>query len=204
VESIKINLATFEYQDKRLVYPVMLISALVVLLISFFSIKIGINTRSEIKEYEKTINLQEQNVLKRQQIKKESIRRLKDGEITSLKKDINFINELIEMDAYPYDRLLDALEACMPQGIVLSALNMSKDLTKVTLEGDSDSMEKISIFINNLNDSKILKNNNLLNLTVSREGSKEEGSSSMDNGISFEIESSIDNKQIWGKKPDDR
>jgi Tfp pilus assembly protein PilN len=200
LEPIKINLATFEYQDKRLAYPVMLMTALIILLISILSIRTGINTQGEINEYEKTIESQEQNAIKRQQIKKETTRRLKDTEIESLKKDIGFINGLIKMDAYPYDRMLDTLELCLPRGIVLSDLKMSKDLNMVTLQGKSDSMEKITDFINSLNDSKIFKNNNLLNLSVSREANSEEDSSAMDDGVTFEMECSIDKNQIWVKK----
>jgi Tfp pilus assembly protein PilN len=200
LEPIKINLATFEYQDKRLAYPVMLITALIVLLVSILSIRTGMNTQGEINEYEKTIDSQEQSVIKRQQIKKENVRRLKDGEVESLKKDIDFINGLIKMDAYPYDRLLDSLEVCMPQGVVLSDLKMSKDLDMVTLKGEVDSMDNITVFLNNLNDSKIFKNNNLLNLSVSREDNRGEDSSSMDDAITFEMECSIDKNQIWERK----
>ena len=200
MEPIKINLATFEYQDKRLSYPAMLATALVVLFFSFLSIRTGINSQGEINEYEKIIASQEQSAIKKQQIKKENTRRLKDGEIESLKKDIDFINGLIKMDAYPYDRLLDSLEACMPKGIVLSELKMSKDLNMMTLTGKVDSMDKITVFITNLTDSKNFKNNNLLNLSVVQQNNQQEDSSSMDNGITFEIESSIDKNQIWARK----
>jgi len=197
LEPIKINLATFEYQDKRLSYPVMLITALIVLLVSFFSIKTGINTQGEIKENENKIAEQEQNIIKRQRIKKENIKTLKDSEIESLKKDIDFINGLITMDAYPYDRLLDSLELSVPQGIVLSSFKMSKDLNKAVLNGKADSMDGISILLNRLNDSKIYKNNNLLNLSVAQENNTHEEAISFDNGITFEIESTIDKDQVW-------
>ena len=197
MEPIKINLATFEYQDKRLSYPVMLITALIVLLVSFFSIKTGINTQGEIKENENKIAEQEQNIIKRQRIKKENIKTLKDSEIESLKKDIDFINGLITMDAYPYDRLLDSLELSVPQGIVLSSFKMSKDLNKAVLNGKADSMDGISILLNRLNDSKIYKNNNLLNLSVAQENNTHEEAISFDNGITFEIESTIDKDQVW-------
>ncbi len=178
----------------------MLITALIVLLISFLSIRTGINSQGEINEYKKRIVSQEQDSIKRQQIKKETTRRLKDTEIESLKKDIAFINSLIKMDAYPYDRILDTLELCIPGGIVLSDIKMSKDMNMVTLQGKADSMDKITVFINSLNDSKIFKNNNLLTLSVSREGSSQDDSSSADNGITFEMECSIDKNQIWERK----
>jgi Tfp pilus assembly protein PilN len=198
LEIIKINLATFEYQDKCLSYPVMLIVAAVVLIISGLSLSTGFNAQTEIKDYERRIAEREQGVLKRQQIKK--IPRLKDGDIESLKKDINLINGLINLDAYPYDRLLGSLELCVPSGIVLSSFEMSKDFSKATLKGNAASMNDITVFLNNLNNSNIYKTNNLINLSVSQADETKEESAFMGSGITFDIESSIARDRIWEKE----
>jgi Tfp pilus assembly protein PilN len=197
LETIKINLATFKYQDKRISYPLMLFAAIIVLIISSLSIRTGINAQSEIKEYEKKTVEREQDVLKRQEIKKDKSAGLKDSEIVSLKKDIDFINGLINMDAFPYDRLLDSLELCVPSGIVILSFEMSKDFNKVTFEGRADSMNDITVFLNNLNKSRIYKNNNLLNLSVSQENNTQEESIPAGNGITFELESLIAMDQLW-------
>lgn len=196
MEPIKLNLATFEYQDKRILYPIMLLATLAVLVISSLSITIGMNTQSEIKEYENKILERKQQVVKRQQIKKENFLRMNDTEIEALKKDVDFINGLITLDAYPYDRLLDSLELCIPQRVALINLQMSKDLDKVTLEGKADSMNDVNIFLNKLNDSKIYKNNNLLNLAMLQENPTQEETKSMDVGIRFEIICSISKDQL--------
>jgi len=197
LEPIKINLATFEYQDKRLSYSVMLVTALIVLTLSIISIRSGINAQSEINEYENKVASKAQNNIKRQQIKKETVKRLNDKEIESLKKDIDFINGLIMMDAYPYDRLLDALESCAPQGVALLNFSLSKDQNTASLKGKAGSMDEITVFLNKLNSSKIYKNSSLLNLTVSREDILQEEMEYPDNGITFEIECSIDSDQVW-------
>lgn len=199
MEPIKINLATFEYQDKRLSYPVMLLTAAIVLILSVFAIRSGLNNQIEIKEYEKKIAEQDQNIVTRQRINMENIVRLKDSEIESLKKEIDFINGLIDKDAYPYDRLLDSLELCVPEGIVLSSFRLSNDLNKVVLEGKADSMNEIAVFFNKLSDSKIYNNNSLLSLSIAQENIIQEESISMDNGIGFEIECLIDKDQVWIK-----
>lgn len=199
MEPIKINLATFEYQDKRLSYPVMLLTAAIVLILSVFAIRSGLNNQIEIKEYEKKIAEQDQNIVTRQRINMENIVRLKDSEIESLKKEIDFINGLIDKDAYPYDRLLDSLELCVPEGIGLSSFRLSNDLNKVVLEGKADSMNEIAVFFNKLSDSKIYNNNSLLSLSIAQENIIQEESISMDNGIGFEIECLIDKDQVWIK-----
>lgn len=195
METIKINLATFEYQDKRLSYPVILVVSVIVLMISSLSIKAGLNRQAEIKEYEKIISEREQSTLKKQQIEKTP--RLKDTEIESVKNDASFISGIINQHAYPYDRLFDALEASAPNGVVISSFGMSKDFNKVILDGKADSMNNITLFLNNLNVSKIYKNSNLLSLSVSRENNAEEKSVSVGNGITFEVESLIAKDQIW-------
>jgi Tfp pilus assembly protein PilN len=195
LETIKINLATFEYQDKRLSYPVILGVVAIVLMISSLSIKAGLSRQAQIKEYEKIIYDREQNALKKQQIEK--IPSLKAAEIESIKNDANFINGIINQHAYPYNRLLDALEASVPKGIVIASFGMSKDFNKLTLNGRADSMNNITLFLNNLNDSKIYKSGNLLSLSVSQENNTEETPKSAGDGITFEIESSIANDQIW-------
>lgn len=200
MEPIKINLATFEYQDKRLSYTVMLLTALIVLIVSIFSIRSAANTQTEIKEYEKKIAEQEQNIIKRQKIRKENIKKLNDAEIKSLKKDIDFVNGLINKDAYPYDRLLDSFELCIPQGIVLSSFKMSKDLDEVVVEGKADSMNEITVFLNKLNESKSYKKNNLLNLSISQKNNAQDEPISVDDGIKFEIECVIDGDKIWIEK----
>jgi Tfp pilus assembly protein PilN len=197
LEPIKINLATFEYQDKRLSYTVMLLTALIVLIVSIFSIRSAANTQTEIKEYEKKIAEQEQNIIKRQKIRKENIKKLNDAEIKSLKKNIDFVNGLINKDAYPYDRLLDLFELCVPQGIVLSSFKMSKDLDEVVVEGKADSMNEITVFLNKLNESKSYKKNNLLNLSIAQKNNAHDEPISVDDGIKFEIESVIDGDKIW-------
>jgi Tfp pilus assembly protein PilN len=195
LETIKINLATFEYQDKRLSYPVILVVSVIVLMVSSLSIKAGLNRQAEIKEYEKIISEREQSTLKKQQIEKTP--RLKDAEIESVKNDANFISGIINQHAYPYDRLLDALEASAPNGVVISSFGMSKDFNKVILDGKADSMNNITLFLNNLNVSKIYKNSNLLSLSISRENNAEERSVSVGNGITFEVESVVAKDKIW-------
>jgi Tfp pilus assembly protein PilN len=195
VETIKINLATFEYQDRRISYPVMLVVAAIILMISSLSIKGGLDRQTRIKEYEKKIYDREQNVLKRQQIEK--VPSLKVAEIESIKNEANFINGVINQHAYPYDRLLDALEVSVPEGIVLSSFGMSKDLNKLILNGRAESMNNITLFLNNLNNSNIYKSSNLLSLSVSRENNSEEAPKPDGNGITFEVESAIARDQIW-------
>jgi Tfp pilus assembly protein PilN len=195
LDAIKINLASFEYQDKRLSYTVMLVIAAIVLIISGLSIRAGLNAQADIKEFERNVTEQEQTMLKRQQIKQ--VPRLKDGEIESIKNNVNFINGIIYQHAYPYDRLLDSLEVSVPKGVVLSTFGMSKDFTKVMLNGKADTMNMITQFVNNLNNSAIYKNSNILNLSVSQENNSQKESASMGPGITFEVESAIVKDRMW-------
>lgn len=172
----------------------MLLIALIVLIMSGLSIRTGLNGQAQIKEYERSINEREQGLLKKQQIKQSPA--LTDKEIASIKDEVNFINGIINQHVYPYDRLFDPLETCVPQGVVLSGFGMSKDFNRVILNGRADSMNDITLFLKNLNDSTIYKNSTLMNLSVSPEGKTPEEPAS-NAGITFEIESVIAKGQVW-------
>jgi Tfp pilus assembly protein PilN len=172
----------------------MLLIAIIVLVISSLSIRAGLNGQTQIKEYEKSINEREQGVLKRQQIKQSPT--LKDNEIESIKNEANFINGIINQHVYPYDRFFDSLENSIPKGVVLSSFEMTKDFNRTILNGAADSMNDITLFLNNLNNSTIYKNSTLINLSVSPEGQTPETPASK-TGITFEIESVIVKDEVW-------
>jgi hypothetical protein len=193
LETIKINLATFEYQDKRITYPILILAILIIFALSGLSFYVGSRNRTEIKEYEKKIEQLENTSLIKQKISDNKYYELTSGEIDTLKEDVNFVNQLIDMDTFPWGKLLDSLERLVPSGITLSNFNISEDLNKVGLQGMARSIKDIGVFIEQLNGSKVYGNNELISLTVSEENSDQvDTAGKLD--ILFEIESYIDNR----------
>ena len=193
METIKVNLATFEYQNKRFAYPFLIGALLLVLILSAYSIHRGIINHSEINEYEKRITQLEDRSLTGQKSNSTKRPELTSRDIESIKENAEFINRLIDMDTFPWDKLLDSLELMVPSDITLSSFSMSDDLDKVHLQGIARSIDDIGKFINKLNESDIYRDNTLISLSVSEEDTAT-GASGGKLDILFEMESKIGEK----------
>ena len=200
LETIKVNLATFEYQDKRFSYPILIAIALIVLVLSFIFAQMSMNNQAEIREYEIRIQRLEQEFVLKKRMKEEKSDHLKAKEIESIKKGIDFINKLIISDIFPWDRLLDSLETSMPSGITLLKFDMTKDQKKMILQCKAKSINEISTFLSQLNDSKIFRNNILKNLSVEQKNSSEENIQGKEFVVKFEIESRIARDALLSSK----
>ena len=197
VESININLATFEYQDKKITYPILIGAALIILIISGLSIRLCLEQQRDINEYEKKITSLGIENIQRKSNHNPMYQKLGFEETETIKKELDLINELIIKDIFPWDKLMSELERKMPAGIRLLNLTMSDDLNELKLQCEASSMRDISAFIKQLNSSMIYQNNNLLNISVVQENllqATRKGNSLI---IKFEIESSVAKDQLF-------
>jgi len=197
MEKMNINLATFEYDDKRISYPLLMGAVLIILIISGLSVHFFLNNQMDIKDYEKNIaRLGQENIILGSN--NTSIYQKMDSlEIETIHKEIDLINELIIKDIFPWDKLISNLERNMPTGIKLLDLTMSDDLSKLKLQCKAVSVRDISSFLTQLNSSKIYRNNNLLNLSVAQENVLQESQKGENLVIKFEIESSVVKDQLF-------
>ncbi|MFW9906039.1 MAG: PilN domain-containing protein [Candidatus Thorarchaeota archaeon] len=197
MEKININLAIFEYDDKRISYPLLMGAALIILIISGLSVHLFLNNQIDIKEYEKNIvRLGQENITLKSN-NTPIYQKLDSVEIETIHKEIDLINELIIKDIFPWDKLISNLERDMPAGIKLLDLTMSDDLSKLKLQCKAVSVRDISSFLTQLNSSKIYRNNNLLNLSVAQENVLQESQKGENLVITFEIESSVVKDQLF-------
>ena len=196
MEAIHVNLATFEYQDKRFAYPMLLGAAIILLLMSWLTVKLSYHYQNTIFEYETRIQHLEQKEVKRQKIKEESKQKLAEGEAASIQKDIDFVNDLIIKDIFPWGRLLNTLEVKMPNGVILENFTTSKDFTKVQLKGSAELMKNIGLFLTNLDEALIYRDNRLINLSIDQEDIPQDDMDNTSMPIKYEIESTIDLEQL--------
>ena len=199
MEPIKINLATFEYQDKRIAYPILISAILMIFALSGLSFYLGSRNRAEIEEYEKKIEQLEYRSIKKQNTDDNKFYKLNSEEIETIKNNVDFVNQLIDMDTFPWGKLLDSLERVVPSGITLSTFQMSDDMNKVELQGIARSIKDIGVFLEQLDGSKIYGINELISLSVSEENPSQ-GNTGGKLDILFEIESYIDKDHIIGER----
>ncbi|MBC2693963.1 MAG: PilN domain-containing protein [Desulfobacteraceae bacterium] len=191
MKPIKINMATLEYHDTRIVYSVVLGAIIFLAAITGYNINMEVQYQKEISEYEEKIGKLEQNQSQRKFLHKE----LKEEEIKQIKTDALFVNKLIAIDIFPWDRLLETLENNIPEDIILMNLSMSDIYEsgiydKLLLKGYTDSIEKIALFLKNLEESSIFQKCMILKLSVEK-GNLEEISKKKSCNIYFEIEISL-------------
>jgi Tfp pilus assembly protein PilN len=196
---LKINLATFEYHDKRIIYTVLVCVAAFVLIISGYNIHLGIKYQNEILEYEGKLARLNQNLVKKQRIKDTRKKTLKKKEIKAIQKKTLLVNTMITRDVYPWNLILDALEKKTPEGVVLIHFSPSKKPGKLTLRGYANSTEEISKFLKELEISGVFSRNVLLKLTVDKKNMVYE-SDEVSPKIRFEIESSLKMKNLFAGK----
>ncbi len=190
-------MATLEYHDKRIVYSVVLGAIILLVAITGYNINMGVKYQKEIFEYkDKTGKLVEQNQSQRKFLHKE----LKEEEIEQIKTDALFVNKLIAIDIFPWDRLLETLEDNIPEDIILMNLSLSDIYDKLLLKGYAGSIEKIALFIKKLEESSMFHKCMILKLSVEKDG-LEDISKKKSFNIYFEIESLLLMKEIF---PEDR
>ena len=194
-------MATLEYHDKRIVYSVVLGAIIFLSAITGYNINMGVKYQKEISKYEDKIGKLEQNQSRRKFFHRE----LKEEEIKQIKTDALFVNKLIAIDVFPWDRLLETLEDNIPGDIILMNLSLSdidgSDIyDKLLLQGYAGSIEKIALFLKKLEESSIFQKCMILKLSVET-GNLEEISKKKSFNIYFEIESSLLMNEIF---PEDK
>jgi Tfp pilus assembly protein PilN len=187
---IKVNLATFEYYDKRVVYSLILGAAILVLMLSAYTIQLSFRYQSDIFEYENKLVRLEQGLVKRQHIRNGIKVTLGKDLIKTIKGDTAFVNRLIIMDIFPWDHVLDGLEKEMPEGMILKSLAPGSTQAALTMKGESSSMAEISLFLSRLERSGMFEKTILSKLSVEQNASQKENENERPK-ILFEIEAAL-------------
>ena len=189
-------MATLEYYDKRIVYSFVLGAIIFLVAITGYNINMGVKYQKEMSEYEEKIEKLEQNQSPKKFLHKE----LKEEEINQIKTDALFVNKLIAIDIFPWDRLLETLEDDTPEDIILMDLSLFDIYDKLLLKGYAGSIEQIALFLKKLEESSIFQKCMILKLSIDK-GGLEKISKKKSFNIYFEIESSLLMKEIF---PEDK
>ncbi len=190
MEPIKVNLASFEYFDKRPAYMAIISSVIIVLIISTYNFHLYNINQHEINNYEKKIAKSEEEWKKQQQLQKKSKIRIKKEEIKILKSNADFINRLIATDIFPWNQFLNMLERKVPKGLMLNKITPTDNYRKLILTGLSSSTRKITFFMKRLKEWNVIQESVLLNLNLKREGTTVEANGNLPE-IEFRIESTL-------------
>jgi len=166
LETIKANLSTYDYFDMRLANLICIGLVISVLLVSAYNIHLYFRFQKEIHDYEEKNVLMEQRFQKIKHMQGESSKKIDENDINSIKAKADFVNRLIAIDIFPWQKILDELELIMPGDMILQDFTTSDDFSTIILKGDAGSTQSISLFLNRLNAVKLFQNNLLLGFNV--------------------------------------
>ena len=188
---IKINLATYEYQDKKVSYPLLVCASVLIILLSVYLIQLWVKKGDDILQIENRLMSLDQKQNSRKAPMSEQAIYLPKNEADQIIKDAASLNKLILLDIFPWHAVLDELERRTPAEITILELISTKDLEGIRLTGETPSIDGISHLLQNMEQSRIFKHNNLENFSVSQETPS---STFQDNKLKvrFVIESRLD------------
>lgn len=192
---IELNLATFEYQDKQIVYPMLAAVALLLLLLSLYGLKLFSDYRQQAQEFRTSIARLEKTQATRKKIQREGRGAAPKQEAESSTAAVEFVNRLITTDVFPWDRLLDELETLTPPGITIQSFSSGTDEKKIRIEGKASSMSEITQFLKALDGSKVFRDTVIANVSVGKpEAEKDKRGSEL--AIHFEITTSAAREEL--------
>ena len=183
---IDLNLATTEYYDRKSAYPALAAALLFLLLLSIFNVHLYTRNRAEIREYEEKISHLESQAAG-SQAKREPAPAVSKAEIDSIKERVVFVNRLIAMDSFPWDRFLDELESRTPSDILILRFTTTRDSGRFRIEGKAGSMKEVTEFLKGMERSTVFRNSGLLSVSTLKETDRKENSGGGP-AIRFEIE----------------
>jgi len=193
---ININLATFSYRNKGLEWGLIVLSCAVVLGLSAYLIHLALVYQKEILSYSNKIARIERAIAKDRRAGRKGATKLDKKELKLLESDVQFVQDLIVRDIFPWDTVLGAVERNMPRGIYLERLETDIGRRKLYLGGTAGSMENISVFLKNLDLNEMFKTSQLVKFSVGEgENPGREGSGL----IHFDIECRLATEVIMKK-----
>lgn len=188
MQPIKVNLASFDYFDKRPAYLMMIVSIIVVLIISAYNFHLYNVGQRDIYTYEEKITESEKEWKKQQDIQNNI--KITEEEKKILRSQADFVNRLIATDIFPWNQLLNMIERKVPNGLVLTEIVPSDNYRKLVLAGLASSTRKITFFMKRLKGWNVIQETVLLNLNLKRKNSSiNAGGKTQD--IEFRIESTL-------------
>lgn len=150
MDAIKINLATFDFRYQRIARLALIGLAAVVLLVSVNAIRVWFQNQGRIAAHRQKIERLESSLVAQRGQQKAQAAQGAGAEPEKIENNIIRISRLVARDVFPFDRLLNLLEANLPEGIHLRRLEANETIGAVLLEGVAESMEQVTVFINQL------------------------------------------------------
>ncbi|MBW2095978.1 MAG: PilN domain-containing protein [Deltaproteobacteria bacterium] len=192
-------MATFKYYDKRVASIALVVIFFFLGGLSLYNVTQGIQGQREILSYESKIKRLEKSLVKSKKAREKVRKKLKGEEMRAIREGTAFVNKIIAKNAFPWDRLLDAIETSIPEGIILKELTVADDFETVQMKGVAGSSDVIDLLLSRLKKSGVFERNLLTKLSISEFG-KNGAVRGNRKGMRFEIESKLSIEDLFSGK----
>ena len=193
MEPVRVNLATFEYLDRRLSALLALGAASILALVAWLGTTGYLERRETIARYRDRIATLERSVEERRAKAREEISVPDPEEIRRLEARMERVGRLIFLDGFPWIPLLDLLERQLPGEVVMTEVTPSEDFRRLTLKGRAGSTEAMTRFLKRLDQGELFSETELSRLTFVGEGTPP--------AVRFEITGRLNLDTLLGKPP---
>lgn len=163
---LTINLASLKYTDKRKTFFVLSGTFIIVLLISGFNIIFFRTYNATISEYNLKNLWLEKKIEKKKLLHEKIKTRFGKDKIEKIKENAKFVNRLIALDLFPWNSLFHDLEMQVPEGLKINNIQPLENFNKLRLKGQTNSMNNITFFLKNLDESELFNKGVLLQFSV--------------------------------------
>jgi type IV pilus assembly PilN-like protein len=160
LEPIRINIASSDYVDKKIVFFMSAVAAAIAIL-SIVNINLFLTNKGRISEY----------AIKSSSIEKKMLENKSKEEISTEKSEkilhrAILANQIIVKDVAPWSRFFERMETKVPSGIVIDSIIPSNDYQSLIIEGKARSEQKISFFMKRLKEFDFLNNSILTEFSI--------------------------------------
>lgn len=117
---------------------------------------------------------------------------MKDKDVASTKAHVQFVNQVILKDVFPWTRVLGAFETALPTEVYFDAFEPTDGFGVVALRGHARSMSEVSAYLKDKESEEIFQKIDLLKIDVDSESTAAINRLP----VRFEIESLLDFKAL--------
>lgn len=192
MEPIRINIATFDYMGKKIVFVMSAVAAAIVIL-SVVNINLFLTYKGRISEF-----VIKTSSIEKKMLENKSKEQISTEESIKIRHRAISANQIIVKDAAPWSRFFKIMETKVPSGIVIDSIIPSNDYQSLIIEGKAQSEQKISFFMKRLRELDFLNNSILTEFSIETDanGKFKEGEAD----ISFRVKSDLLIQNLFEQK----
>ena len=195
MESFNINLATYDYHGKRLLFRLIVSFAGVIFILTLINLKLYLDNLSTINDYEQNIQVLQTEISKKERQWKEKYPKLNQNEKFILEKQLKTAMDVLLKDVFPWPRLLDSVEMAIPEGVIIERMAFSGNIGEFLIRGYAESIQDIERCLQSLNSAPTFRENILSILSIGP-GDKEAKKKFSNYQIGFEILSKLNTQEL--------